>query len=194
VGRFQAVVRNWLGSKVPAEFTRLFVGTNNVEEGIASECPKARHMSESKSNVCNVEVVMGLLFRNYKLEGAPAEDIKVVTPYSDQLRCYQRVFERTTSQLKLESDPFPEVRTVDSMRGHQAFIVIYDLVVTCGDKSHGIGIVSEEFRAKNVATRATDVFIIVGSSEILTIFPIYWKELMRFNEAKEPLPYIVSYL
>jgi hypothetical protein len=80
------------------------------------------------------------------------------------------------------------------MRGHQAPIIIYDLVVTCGDASHGVGIVAEEFRANIAATRATDVLIIVGSSQILTSFPGFWTELMRFKNTSEPLPYIVSYI
>lgn len=54
--------------------------------------------------------------------------------------------------------------------------------------------VAEEFRANIVATRATDMFIIVGSSNILTVFPTYWAEFMKFKQSKEPLPYIVSYI
>jgi AAA domain len=50
VARFTSVVRDWLGSKVPEELTKLFVSTDNPKEGIHSECQKARKQSESKSN------------------------------------------------------------------------------------------------------------------------------------------------
>jgi AAA domain len=194
VARFQSVIKDWLGPKVPHELTRLFVDAGNPAMLIFSECIKARGQSESKSNTRNIEVVMDLLLRNYRSNGALAEDIKVVAPYADQLRCYEREHGRETARLRLESHPFPEVRTVDSMRGHQACIIIYDLVVTCGDGSHGLGICAEEFRANIAATRATDMFIIVGSSKILTEFPLFWAELMKFKQTNEPLPYIVSYI
>jgi AAA domain len=195
--RFEPVIKDWLGPKLPTEvteLTRLFVDTDNVELGIYSECVKARRQSESKSNTRNVEVVMDLLLHNYNSNGAPAADIKVVTPYADQLRCYNREYEEETQRLGLESHPFPEVRTLDSMRGHQASIIIYDIVVTCGDSSHGIGICGEEFRANIASTRATDMFIIIGSSKILTNFPLFWAELRKFKQDREPLPYIVSYI
>jgi AAA domain len=194
VARFHAVIKDWLGPNAPNAPSLLFVNADNPEIYIPSVCVKARGQSESKSNTRNVEVVMELLQKNYKNNGAPAEDIKVVTPYADQLRCYGREYEAEMQKLGLDSHPFPEVRTVDSMRGHQACIIIYDLVVTCGDSSHGIGICAEEFRANIASTRATDIFIIVGSSKLLTIFPRFWAELMMFKQAREPMPYIVSYI
>ena len=45
------------------------------------------------------------------------------------------------------------------------------------------------------ATRATEMFIIVGSHESLPVFPEFWHALMRFNNTpKTPLPYIVQYI
>ena len=68
-------------------------------------------------------------------------------------------------------------------------------MTTCGDSSHGIGIVAEEFRANMAATRATDMFIIVGSSELLGLFREFWAGLMKFSgKPNAPLPYIVQYI
>lgn len=138
--KFLSVVREWLGPKIPEGSTRLFISTDNHEQRIASKCVKARGMSESKSNTRNVEMVMDLLLRNYKAGGAVASDVRIITPYADQLRLYTREYERTAEHLQLTEQLFPEVTTSDSMRGHQAPIIIYDMVVTCGDSSHGCGI------------------------------------------------------
>lgn len=45
-----------------------------------------------------------------------------------------------------------------------------------------------------VATGATDMLIIVGSEELLTVFPQYWRELKAFcGTPMVRLPYIVEY-
>ncbi len=170
------------------------MSANNPERGINSRCQKARKLGESKSNTCNIEVAMKMRYRNDKLDGTLAADIKVITPYADQMRCYEREYEKVTKQVQLETHPFPEVRIIDSMRGHLAPIIIYDMVLTCGGKSHGMGTCEEGFRANIAAILATNLSIIVESSEILTGFLKLFAgtdEIMKYHEL---LPYIVSYI
>jgi AAA domain len=195
VQKFQKLLQVWLKDDSIGALTKVFI---DASDGSPRKlCVKAYNMTESKSNARNVEVVMDLLRNNRDLAAVDPADVTIITQYADQLRAYEKKFEEVKElqeSLGLEASPFPRVTTLDSMRGHQSPVVIYDMVVTCGDASHGIGIVAEEYRANIAATRATDVFVIVGSEEILTKFPAFWRALMLFNDSKQPLPYIVSYI
>jgi hypothetical protein len=66
-------------------------------------------------------------------------------------------------------------------------VIIYDLVVTCGDDAHGLGVIHNDFRTSLATTRATDTLIIVGSRELLTVFPQFWTWKMIVQEGPAPL-------
>jgi hypothetical protein len=68
----------------------------------------------------------------------------------------------------------PKPLTLETIGGRQSKVILYGLVVTCGDDTHGLGVVNNDFRASLSTTRATDKLIIVGSRELLTVFPQFW--------------------
>lgn len=192
ITNFNKLLHTWLGLKGLDATPAIFISTSNRTG--PKRCIKSRGKTESKHNMRNIEVVLDLLLRNRESNTVSPDAVKVITPYADQVRAYEEEYARLMEQRNCGREDFPEVTTVDSIRGQQSSIIIYDLVVTCGDASHGIGIVADEYRANLAATRATDMLIIVGSEDILTIFPEYWKGLMKLNKTpKRPLPYIVQY-
>ena len=192
------VIFDWLQRTCPDPApSAMFIQSEGSDRGDTKySCHKARDKTESKSNLRNVHVVGELLVHNIDLKGIKAADIKVITPYADQVRCYEQHFKDLASKFEatVRREDLPEVLTVDRMRGKEASVIIYDLTVTCGDKSHGIGIVADELRAHIASTRAKDMFVIVGSWAILGIFPRFWQGLStRMKKDGRPLPYIVEY-
>jgi len=123
------------------------------------------------------------------------KEIKIVVPLKDQERLYEQLFEDRARETGISRKDLPEVVTIDVMRGQQSRVVIYDMVVTCGDGSHGLGIVGNEFRANLAVTRASDTLIIIGSSETVDVFPKFWSWMMLQEDMpSEPLPYAVQYI
>lgn len=155
-------------------------------------CIKERHTTNSKRYNRNVDVVYDLLVRIHRAKAIDANDVKIVTQYENQSRLYNLEYDNRARESDVTGKGLPQVVTLDTLRGHQAKVIIYDVVVTCGDKQHGLGIVNNELRACIAATRAIDTLIIVGSRELVTTFPGFWSWMNRRTGASDnPLPLIV---
>ena len=191
IDAFQSFLRKWLGYEgANADWSSIFIQASEGE----GNCIKARGKTESKRNHRNADVVTDLVISNHKANAVKSEDIVIITQYRDQVRLYEKTFEERAKEHDISVRDLPLVTTLDRFRGQQATIIIYDLVVTQGDSSHGIGIVADEWRANFVATRATDMLLLVGSVELVTVFPAYWRELMAVcGTPSQREPYIVEY-
>jgi len=167
-------------------------------DSIEGEIVKERETTESKRNEHNARVVCDLLETVLKASAIPSSDIVVITPYRDQVKYYQQCFTARASEVGLKIEDFPKVTTFDNFRGKEARVVILDLVVTCADNKHGMGIVGDECRSNLACTRARDTLIMVGSMRMTGDFARKWEETQR-SEARQnntpvkPLPYFVQY-
>lgn len=188
ISRFHGVLRQWLGEEASGkDMSVIFLEASCGKE----QCIKERKSTKSKRNPRNVTVTYDLLLQNDMVRAVPAKDIKIIVQFKDQQRLYAQYFAERTD---IAPENLPTVLTLDTFRGAQSRVVIYDLVVTCGDDSHGLGIVANEFRANIAATRASETFIIVGSRELVDVFPSFWPWFcQRAGTPGEPLPYIVQY-
>lgn len=195
IKRCHDMLRKWLGVKLDAGTEGKDMSVIFVEASYGKDvCIKERNTTNSKRNHRNVDVVYDLVTKNHQAKALNARDIKIVTQYKDQVRLYNREFDNRAKNGGIPKRSLPEPITLDTLRGQQAKVVIYDLVVTCGDQEHGLGIINNEFRACLAATRATDTLIIVGSRELVTTFPDFWKWMNRRTGAFDnPLPLIVRY-
>ena len=192
VAQFRNLLREWLGDECPNDAATIFLEAGDKNN---SACIKERNITDSKRNHRYVDVVYDLLLENHKANAINKSKIKIVTPYGDQQRLYEEVFRvRHKTHGKPAHRAFPAVVSLDSMRNSEAAIIIYDLTVTCGDKSHGIGIVGDEMRTNIALTRASDILIVVGSKELTDTFPGFWNFWCGERGHKhEPLPYIVEF-
>ena len=193
--RFHTLLRSWLGGSRGAETEGKDMSVVFLEASHGKDiCIKERNTTDSKRNHRNVDVVYDLVTRNYRKKALKSEDITIVTQYKDQARLYDLDFGNRMKEDGIPEHSLPNVVTLDTLRGHQAKVIIYDLVVTCGDKSHGLGIINNDFRACLALTRASDILIIVGSYELVTLFPDFWYWMnRRTGLTNNPLPLIVRY-
>ena len=191
VDRMHKVLRSWLGDQTTNKDMSVFF----LEASIGKDkCIKERYTTTSKRNHRNVDVVHDMLFQISRARAIDLKDFVIVVQFKDQQRLYEQVFKEGTKQTQIMPSSMPKVVTLDTFRGNQARVVIFDLVITCGDSSHGLGIMANELRANIAATRATETFIIVGSSELVNVFPSFWRWFMeRQGDPGQPLPYIVQY-
>lgn len=187
---FNTLLRLWLREEardkdMSVVYLKASVGMNR--------CIKSRR-SKSKHNCRNVEVTLELVLRNEAGRVMPGTDILIITPYSDQVRLYNQVFDEKQKRGQLNAAFRPKVATVDQSRGREARVVIFDLVVTCADRFHSNGIVADELRAKVAVSRAQEFLIIVGSSEFIDVYPQFYHWLMiEGRKPNEPLPFLVQY-
>ena len=195
IARFHKLLRSWLGGSRGAETQGKDMSVIFLEASRGKGvCIKERHKTNSKRNHRNVDVVYDLVTRNHREKALKSEHITIVTQYKDQARLYDLEFENRAKEDGISKQNLPNVATLDTLRGHQAKVIIYDLVVTCGDKAHGLGIMNNDLRATLAATRATDTLIIVGSRELVTLFPEFWYWMNRRTGLTDnPLPLIVQY-
>jgi superfamily I DNA and/or RNA helicase len=193
--RFHDLLRKWLGVRLGAKTEGKDMSVVFLEASHGkSVCIKERNTTNSKRNHRNVDVVYDLIVRNHRAKAMNVNDIKIVTQYKDQARLYGLEYDNRAKESGIQGRCLPQVVTLDTLRGHEAKVIIYDLVVTCGDKEHGLGIVNNELRACIAATRASDTLIIVGSRELVTTFPDFWSWMNRRTGASDnPLPLIVRY-
>jgi hypothetical protein len=195
IARFHKLLRSWLGGSrgYETEGTDMSVVFLEASHG-KFVCIKERHKTNSKRNHRNVDVVYDLVTRNHREKALKSEDITIVTQYKDQARLYDLEFGNRAKEDGIPKNSLPNVVTLDTIRGHQAKVIIYDLVVTCGDKTHGLGIINNDLRATLAVTRATDILIIVGSRELVTLFPEFWSWMNKQARLTDnPLPLIVRY-
>ena len=192
VAQFRDLLKEWLGDECPVVAATIFLEAGDKHN---AECVKERNTTESKRNHRFAAVIYDLLLQNHKAKAIDKSKIKIVTPYGDQQRLHQEV---ARVQHKTYGKPAPEelpaVLSLDSMRNKESAVIIYDLTVTCGGKSHGIGIVGDEMRTNIALTRASDILIVVGSKELTGVFPGFWNFWCNERGLKhEPLPYIVEF-
>ncbi|KAL9623236.1 MAG: hypothetical protein Q9160_002551 [Pyrenula sp. 1 TL-2023] len=187
--RILNIIYDWLGI-APRDSPVMFI---NVPKSL---CYKDRHRAESKKNEPNAGAISNLLAFIDKKSPAELEETVILVPYADQYRLYaEKVLPRLAVELGTSTENLPKATTVESMRGHEAKYIIYDLVVTSGDRSHGMGIVMDNFLAHLASTRASEAFIIFGSEDILNVFPQFWACLNEFERKRgRPLPYIAEYV
>lgn len=183
------IVAKWLG-KESLRAPVLFVKVPN------SICVKDYEHTKSKRNEPNAATVADLLAAIFRSTDKALSQTALITPYADQCRIHNdAVLPKLARSLSADINQLPEARTVDSMRGREAKYVIYDLVVTSSDKSHGIGIVMDNYLAHLALTRAQEMFIIFGSEKLLTVFPSFWVCLNQFDgKPGRELPYIAEYV
>ena len=192
VAQFRNLLKQWLGDGCPSDVATIFLEAGDKDN---SACVKERNTTESKRNHRFVDVVYDLVLENYKAKAINKSKIKIVTPYGDENRLYEEAYKvRHKTCGKPAPEELPAVVSLDSMRNTESAVVVYDLTVTCGDKSHGIGIVGDEMRTNIALTRASDILIVVGSKELTSVFPGFWNFWCSERGLKhEPLPYIVEF-
>ena len=191
IKKLHAVIREWIGCATNGRpMSAIFIEASQGQGG----CIK-NELTKSKHNHRYVDVVYDLAVRIHRAKAIPSGDIKIITQLKDQERLYEQEFEHRATKSGFKRQDLPEVFTVDKSRGLQSRVIIYDLVVTCGDARHGLGILNNELRANFAATRASETLIIVGSIEMVGIFPVFW-QWMSSQEGipTEPLPYNVEYV
>lgn len=192
---FLNIVLKWLGTKSPRSRV-LFV------EVPKSFSKKFYGESQSRINKPNAGTVADLLACIYKSDPKMLKEMALITPYSDQRRMYNEMVipelvKKLSKELRtyITGSDFPEAKSIERMRGHEVKYVIYDIVITAGDKSHGLGIVTDNFFAHVASTRAREMFLIFGSEELLNTFPNFWQCLNEFDgKPHRPLPYIAEYV
>ena len=191
IKKLHAILREWIGSAANNKpMSAVFIEASKGE-GLCIKNDK----TTSKHNHRYVDVVYDLVLRIHRAKAIPSDDIKIMTQLKDQETLYEQEFKHRATMSGVKRQDLPGVFTVDALRGLQSRVIIYDLVVTCGDARHGLGILNNEMRANVAATRASDTLIIIGSSELVEIFPDFW-QWMSLQEGipTEPLPYNVEYV
>lgn len=189
--KFHSLLRDWLGAEAHGKDMSAIFLEASQGPGL---CIKEYDTTESKRNHRNVDVVYDLITRNHRAKALNPRDIKIVTPYKDQLRLYDMEFDNRAKESGVPKGRLPQPVTLDLFRGREARVIIYDIVVCCGDSKHGLGVVNNDFRACVAATRASDTLIIVGSRELLTVFPEFWDWMnCRIRATDNPLPMTVQY-
>ena len=166
-------------------------GKGTVEQG----------KTKSRRNAQNAKTVIDLLKTVIQGRNVLPSDIAVITPYKDQVRLYEQTIQHVAEREGLEVSDFPQAYTIDSLRGKEKRIVIFDVVVTDEARSRGVpnlGIVADEFKVNVACTRACDMFIMVGHPSMMsTRFSQDQKTTQaaasREDSPQKPLPYVLEY-
>jgi hypothetical protein len=108
-----------------------------------------------------------------------------------KVRLCELEFKNRQQESGVHKSSLPKPLALDTLRGRECRVVIYDLMVTCGDDA---GFINIDFCASLAMTRATDTLIIVGSRELLTVFPQFWIwKNNRARRSRTPFPMTVQY-
>lgn len=124
---FQALLRRWLrfeGEKV--EWSSIFIKASKGK----GHCVKERGTTESKWNHRNVDLVTDLVISNYKAKAVKARDIVILTQYADQVRLYEKNFNRVAGEEDVDFEISQRLQTlIDSadVKLHTSFTTLSSL-------------------------------------------------------------------
>jgi predicted DNA helicase len=148
-----------------------YVDTSTVD---AKE--RSRQGSSSKENP-EEALIVAKLAKNLLRSGMAAEDIAVISPYSDQVDLIDR---------KVDVDEL-EVKTVDGFQGREKEVVIISLTRSNAKQSLGF---LEDVRRLNVSlTRAKRKLVVVGDRSTISAHDTY----QRFIDYTEEKGHIVQF-
>lgn len=109
--------------------------------------------------------------------GCDADDIGIITPYTQQVKTIRNIIESTDLIA-------PKVGTVEEFQGQERKIILVSTVRTVGreirqtDKKHNLGFVKSPKRMNVAISRARALLVIFGSPRIL-VQDENWKFLIE---------------
>lgn len=110
------------------------------------------------------------------LQGFKAEDIGIITPYTQQVKTIRMLLESTDMIM-------PKVGTVEEFQGQERKIILLSTVRTMGrdvksDRTHSLGFVKSPKRM-NVAISRARAFLVIFGSPSLLVRDENWKFLIE---------------
>ncbi|KAI9878700.1 MAG: hypothetical protein M1830_010793 [Pleopsidium flavum] len=166
----------------------------DVPNGVAQVNPQTL----SRYNLENVEVVMDLLMKLRPVISNQRENIYILVPYRDQRRVYMEKIYGQARKLNLPLSEFPRVMTIDSSQGNEAYMVIFDTVISQAKRSSDLGFMKDSRRLNSACTRGADVLLFVGNGAVLdgNLNTVYkFKELGATKKrVRATKPYLIAYM
>ncbi|GAB1215165.1 hypothetical protein ATERTT37_004351 [Aspergillus terreus] len=120
----------------------------------------------SRSNSANVAVAMDLLESLVKDEANTDLSIAIIVPYADQRVLYVRALLEMAKGLGRDIQRHVSIKTIDSIRGGEADVVILDWVVSGAERNADLGFTRDNRRANVALTRARLFLVTVSHSEL----------------------------